>query len=74
MFPPLCFIDVAHGVIAEETMKELKTSLTEEEYSLLVSSKEPGEVSVKLRFKILELAKSMGLRLAKLGNLYNVIK
>ena len=69
MFPPLCFIDVAHGVIAEETMKELKTSLTEEEYSLLVSAKEPGAVSVKLRFKILELAKSMGLRLAKLGNL-----
>jgi len=69
MFPPLCFIDVAHGVIAEETIKELKTSLTEEEYSLLVSAKEPGAVSVKLRFKILELAKSMGLRLAKLGNL-----
>ncbi len=69
MFPPLCFIDVAHGVIAEETMKELKTSLTEEEYSLLVSAKEPGAVSVKLRFKIFELAKSMGLSLAKLGNL-----
>ena len=74
MFPPLCFIDVAHGVIAEETMKELRTSLTEEEYSLLISSKEPGEVSVKLRFKILELAKSMGLRLAKLGNLQNISK
>ena len=74
MFPPLCFIDVAHGVIAEETMKELRTSLTEEEYSLLISSKEPGEVSVKLRFKILELAKSMRLRLAKLGNLQNISK
>ena len=74
MFPPLCFIDVAHGVIAEETIKELKTSLTEEEYSLLVSAKEPGAVSVKLRFKILELAKSMGLRLAKLGNLQNISK
>ena len=69
MFPPLCFIDVAHGIAAEETMKELKTSLTEEEYSLLVSAKEPGAVSVKLRFKIFELAKSMGLSLAKLGNL-----
>ena len=69
MFPPLCFIDVAHGVIAEETMKELKTSLTEEEYSMLVSAKEPGAVSVKLRFKIFELAKSMGLSLAKLGNM-----
>ncbi len=74
MFPPLCFNDVAQGIAAEETMKELKTSLTEEEYSLLVSSKEPGEVSVKLRFKILELAKSMGLRLARLGNLQVISK
>jgi len=74
MFPPLCFIDVAHGIAAEETMKEFKASLTEEEYSLLISSKEPGEVSVKLRFKILELAKSMGLRLAKLGNLQVISK
>ncbi|HOM43244.1 MAG TPA: stage II sporulation protein R, partial [Bacillota bacterium] len=74
MFPPLCFIDVAHGIAAEETMKELKASLTEEEYSLLISSKEPGEVSVKLRFKILELAKSMGLRLARLGNLQVISK
>ena len=74
MFPPLCFIDVAHGIAAEETIKELKASLTEEEYSLLISSKEPGEVSVKLRFKILELAKSMGLRLARLGNLQVISK
>ena len=74
MFPPLCFIDVAHGIAPEETMKELKASLTEEEYSLLISSKEPGEVSVKLRFKILELAKSMGLRLARLGHLQDKSK
>jgi stage II sporulation protein R len=41
MFPPLCFIDVAHGVVPEETMKKLETSLTDEEYRLLVSTKEP---------------------------------
>ncbi|MEA4846449.1 MAG: stage II sporulation protein R [Clostridiaceae bacterium] len=69
MFPPLCFIDVAHGVVTEETMKELKTSLTDEEYRLLISSKKPGDVSVKIRFKILELAKSMNLKLVKLVNL-----
>lgn len=69
MFPPLCFIDVAHGVVAEETMKEFKTALTEEEYRLLTSQKEQGEVSVKFRFKILELAKSMNRKIAKMVNL-----
>jgi stage II sporulation protein R len=68
MFPPLCFIDVAHGVVPEETMKELKKSLTDEEYRLLLSSRTEEEMPVKLRFKILELAKSMNLRLARIGN------
>lgn len=68
MFPPLCFIDVAHGVVPEETMKRLETSLTDEEYRLLVSTKKPGDMPVKLRFKILELAKSMNLKLAKISN------
>ncbi len=67
MFPPLCFIDVAHGVVPEETMKKLETSLTDKEYRLLVSTKEPGDMPVKLRFKILELAKTMNLRLAKIS-------
>lgn len=67
MFPPLCFIDVAHGVVPEETMKELETSLTDKEYRLLVSTKEPADMPVRLRFKILELAKTMNLRLAKIS-------
>lgn len=66
MFPPLCFIDVAHGVTAEETMNELKKSLTEEEYKLLLSSRTEQEVPVKLRFKIVEIVKSVNLRLARI--------
>lgn len=68
MFPPLCFIDVAHGVVPEKTMKELKKSLTDEEYRLLLSSRTEEEIPVKLKFKIVELAKSMNLRLAQIGN------
>ena len=68
MFPPLCFIDVAHGIVTKETMNELRASLTDEEYRLLLSPKEPGEASVKFRFKILELVKSVSLRLARMGN------
>lgn len=68
MFPPLCFIDVARGVVPEKTMKELKKSLTDEEYRLLLSSRTEEQIPVKLRFKILELAKSMNLRIAKISN------
>ena len=67
MFPPLCFIDIAHGVVPEKTMKELKNSLTEEEYKLLVSSKTQKDMPIKLRFKIVELTKSMNSKLVKLG-------
>lgn len=67
MFPPLCFIDVAHGVAPEKTMKQLKKSLTDEEYRLLLSSRTEEELPVKMRFKILEVAKSMNLRIARIG-------
>jgi len=68
MFPPLCFIDVAHGVMPEKTMKELKKSLTDEEYSLLLSSRTKEELPVKLRFRILEFAKSVNRKLARINN------
>lgn len=68
MFPPLCFIDVAHGVVPEKTMKQLKESLTDEEYRLLLSSRTDEEIPVKLRFKILEFAKNMNLRIARINN------
>lgn len=68
MFPPLCFIDVAHGVVPEKTMKELKQSLTDEEYRLLLSSRTEEEIPIKFRFKILELAKNMNMRIANISN------
>jgi stage II sporulation protein R len=71
MFPPLCFIDIAHGVVPEKTMDRLKGSLTEDEYKLLTAAKTDEEVPVKLKFKIVEIAKSMNMRMAKLGQLVN---
>lgn len=66
MFPPLCFIDVANGVVAEETMGELRENLDEEEYRLLLSSKTKEEkVPVKLKFKIVEIARDMNFRFAR---------
>lgn len=71
MFPPLCFIDIAHGVVPEKTMDQLKQSLTEDEYRLLTAARTDEEVPVKLKFKIVEIAKSMNMKMAKVGQLFN---
>lgn len=67
MFPPLCFTDIAHGVVPEKTMDELKQSLTEEEYRLLTATKTDEDMPIKIRFKIVEIAKSLNQKLAKVG-------
>ena len=72
MFPPLCFIDIAHGVVPEQTMEQLKQSLSEEEYRLLTSAKSEEEVPVKLKFKVVEIAKNMNMRMAKVGQFFNL--
>lgn len=70
MFPPLCFIDIAHGVVPEATMDKLKESLSEDEYRLVTAAKTDEEVPVKVRFKLVEIAKSMNMRLAKVSQLF----
>jgi stage II sporulation protein R len=70
MFPPLCFIDIAHGVVPEQTMEQLKESLNEEEYKLLTAAKTEEEVPVKIKFKLVEIAKSINIRMAKVGELF----
>jgi len=65
MFPPLCFTDIAHGVAPEKTMEQLKQTLSEEEYKLVLAAKSEGEVPVKIKFKMLEWAKSLKQKIAK---------
>lgn len=71
MFPPLCFIDIAHGVVPEKTMDQLKQSLSEEEFRLLTAARTDEEVPVKLKFKVVEIAKSMNMKMAKVGQLFS---
>lgn len=33
LYPPLCFVDITHGVVPEETKEELKNVISEEEYA-----------------------------------------
>lgn len=55
MFPPLCFVDETYSVVDEDTDKQLKHLLTEEEYDTLVSQDKP----VKIKFKIWDSIKSL---------------
>ncbi len=51
LFPPLCFVDISSGVIDEETEKNLKNNLSEEDFAIITSDSE----TVKLKFKIVEM-------------------
>lgn len=54
MFPPLCFVDVTHGVVPQETKETLKRVLTDEEYDSVVMAETQEDMPIKIRFKFLE--------------------
>lgn len=64
MFPPLCFVDIAQGVLSEQSLEELKEVLSQEEIDILKSDKE--ETSVKMKFKIAEIYKKLNSKVAKI--------
>lgn len=52
LYPPLCFIDITHGILPDESKEQLKAVLTDDEYDFLLSRKiEPEDIS--FRFRIL---------------------
>ncbi|WP_097026604.1 stage II sporulation protein R [Clostridium peptidivorans] len=74
MFPPLCFVDITKGNIAqEETEKEMKAVFTDEEYKAVDNTvkkddtnknkankeKSKGENKVVVKFKIFELIREV---------------
>ncbi|WFD10123.1 stage II sporulation protein R [Tepidibacter hydrothermalis] len=62
MFPPLCFIDINHGITNDKTEKNLKKVLTKDEYKMiLVDNKD-----VKLKFKIVEVLEKIKNKSSKL--------
>lgn len=54
LFPPLCFVDATHGTVSEAVKKDLKDSLTAEEYRLITSADSDDEIPIKIKFKIVE--------------------
>ncbi|SDK86398.1 stage II sporulation protein R [Natronincola ferrireducens] len=55
MFPPLCFVDVKNGLTDAKTQQELKNTLSEEEYTLLYTVSNDGELPLQLKSKIAEV-------------------
>ncbi len=54
LFPPLCFCDATHGTIPDSVKKDLKTSLSNEEYRLITSVDNDEDIPIKIRFKVVE--------------------
>lgn len=59
LFPPLCFIDITHGLTDERAKQELKKVLKEEEFRLVVDNSDSGEIPIKVKFKILDVFKAI---------------
>jgi stage II sporulation protein R len=49
MFPPLCFVDITHGLSSNETKEELKKYLSNDEIEMIETNKP------KMKFKIAEI-------------------
>ena len=62
MFQPLCFVDVTTGIVPEESKKEMKEAMPEEEYSL-ISNTNNSEVNFK--FKLIEFFENIKLMAKK---------
>jgi len=54
LFPPLCFVDITHGVTREDVINNLGKVLTREEMDAVKVIAAPDEVPVEIRFKIVE--------------------
>lgn len=48
LYPPLCFVDVSYGIVPDDSKKELKSILNDDEYALI-----SGDEEISFRFKYL---------------------
>ncbi len=53
MFPPLCYVDITHENLTDETKDKFKNLLAEEEYEL-ISINSSSNPELKIKFKIVE--------------------
>ena len=63
MFPPLCFVDVKHGLTDEKTKEYLKEALSEEEYDTIYTNSDNQQFPLQLRSKVFEVIKESRVKL-----------
>ena len=59
MFPPLCYVDITHGIVPNEQKQQLKKVIPQEEYKLITQSskKLKKDMPIKFKFKLVEALK-----------------
>lgn len=72
LFPPLCFVDVTHGIVPDSVKAELKEVLSEQEYDIVTSANDENDIPIKIKFKIVELFQDTKVRFA--GALNRLLK
>lgn len=53
LYPQMCYVDASWGFSTAESHQRLKNTLTEEEF-LVVSAMEQGQITPKVKFKVVE--------------------
>lgn len=59
MFPPLCFVDVTSGVVPDASKEQMKSNLSDEEFSLISSD------DMDFKFKLVEFFQNLNILTAK---------
>lgn len=62
MFPPLCFVDVSSGIVPEDSKEEMKSNLSEEEFTLISDQQ---DATINFKFKLIELFQNVKIMTAK---------
>ena len=57
MFPPLCYVDAATGVVPAEGKAKLQEQLTDEQYNMICNADAPYEIRFKIVDKVNNLLK-----------------
>jgi len=65
MFPPLCFVDTKNAVARAKDQQRVKEMLDGEGLEMVFSTDDMEKAPVRVRFKVLELIKKSGTKLAE---------
>ncbi|MGI6698611.1 MAG: stage II sporulation protein R, partial [Clostridia bacterium] len=68
MFPPLCFVDTKNAVALERDQQRVRDMLAGEEHETPPGIEDMGKIPVRVRFKLLEVVRQSGMKLAEVFN------